>query len=250
MPTLAATANPYLDAYREALDHQRQHDGTFGLLTWDGKAQPSRSCSGCLRERRPGAGRRDLARTYSWAVPDDAALDAIAEHSPAGVVEIGAGGGYWAGLLRARGVDVIAYDPDPVAGYPHQGGARPGQNAETRWSNVSWSDVLLADHHAAAHHPDRALLLVWPSYDEPWTDQVLDLYEGGTVIYVGEAGGCTGTGRMHTLLGEEPYCWHGDVGEECNCGTDAARFEQVADVEIPQWAGLHDRLRVYRRIAA
>ena len=91
-----------------------------------------------------------------------------------------------------------------------------------------------------------------PSYDEPWTDRVLDLYAGDTVIYVGEgAGGCTGTGRMHALLGDEAYCWHDLPDAHCHCGVGtAARFKQVADVEIPQWWGIHDRLGVYRRLPA
>lgn len=240
-------ANPYLDVFNAAAAHQREHGG----LMLDG--QPWEMCVKCLVQGGDAAvyrGHHAAKRTYSWAVPNDEALAAIAEHSPAGVVEIGAGGGYWARLLRARGVDVIAYDPDPVVGYPHLGGARPGEDPGTRWSNVSWTEVLVADHHAAAHHPDRTLLLVWPSYDEPWTDQVLDLYAGDTVIYVGEgAGGCTGTGRMHTLLGQEEYCWHGELDVPCTCATgDDARFEEILDVGIPQWAGLHDRLGVYRRV--
>jgi hypothetical protein len=106
--------------------------------------------------------------------------------------------------------------------------------------------VLKGDHTCVIGHPDRTLLLVWPMMQE-WADQVLDLYAGDTVVYVGEgSGGCTGTDRMHAILGEERYCWHDDG--PCACPQDPARFEQVEDVEIPQWAGVHDRLSVYRRL--
>ena len=45
---------------------------------------------------------------YAWAIPDERALRICEAFSP--IVEIGAGAGYWARLLRDRGVDVAAYD--------------------------------------------------------------------------------------------------------------------------------------------
>lgn len=244
--------NEYLDHYLRALEHQAQHDERRH------QGRPDFYCFSCHDAGlgwRPHPGcdtegvRRGLQTHYSWAVPNDAALDAIAEHSPNGVVEIGAGGGYWAKLLRARGVDVIAYDPDPDGGTPNANG-QGGWHDGTRWS-----EVLLGDHTSVTGHPDRTLFLCWPSYDWAWTDQVLDLYEGSTVVYVGEGhGGCTGTERMHRLLGGESYCWHDaeDKAEGlCDCDTTtAARFKEVRGVEIPQWYGLHDSLHIYERVAA
>ncbi len=187
--------------------------------------------------------RRELAYVYSWAIPNDAALRTIAEHGP--VVEIGAGGGYWAKLLLEAGVDVVAYDPDPIGGGRREDGGYDGWHDGTRWS-----EVLVGDHAAVAAYPDRTLLLVWPSYELPWTDQVLDAYRGDTVIYVGEGGGgCTGTSRMHQILGGyDSGCWHyGD--DKCDCAPpEPARFKEVGEVEIPQWAGIHDRLFVHKRI--
>lgn len=233
------TSNPYLDAYRA----QAAHEAATGGLSSYRIGEPGQAEGYCYRatkcdECRP---RREQCYAYSWAIPDEAALTTIAEYGP--IVEIGAGGGYWAKQLRDRGVDVIAYDPDP-------GGGHYSRNDAKGWHDgTRWSEVLLGDHTAVAAHRDRSLLLVWPSYDDPWTDKVLDLYEGDTVIYVGEgSGGCTGTSRMHTLLGDPPYCWHGDVDEECTCSSEPARFSEVRSVEIPQWAGIHDTLRVFKRV--
>jgi tetratricopeptide (TPR) repeat protein len=53
-------------------------------------------------------GRDSLVRKYSWAIPDEEALATIGSYTP--LVEIGAGTGYWAALLRKRGADMIAYD--------------------------------------------------------------------------------------------------------------------------------------------
>src|SRR5712675_189481 len=67
---------------------------------------PGLSAALDLAERR-----RELASLFSWAVPNAPALEVLAAHAP--LVECGAGMGYWAALLRARGVDVLAYDAAP-----------------------------------------------------------------------------------------------------------------------------------------
>ena len=46
-------------------------------------------------DERPG-----LVQRFSWAVPSDDALDVIARYAP--IVEMGAGSGYWAHLMRER----------------------------------------------------------------------------------------------------------------------------------------------------
>ena len=90
----------------------------------------------------------------------------------------------------------------------------------------------------AAEHPNRTLLLCWPSYDEPWAAEAVDCYQGDTVVYVGEGvGGCTGDDRLHELFGE---------GLDDDASTSAL-FHRVDDVAVPQWGGLYDRLTVYRR---
>jgi hypothetical protein len=74
--------------------------------------------------------RMEYVARYAFGVPTEEALAAIAAVSPRGVVEIGAGSGYWAALLRDRGVRVEAYDiapePPPAAGAPARGGGRRG----------------------------------------------------------------------------------------------------------------------------
>jgi DNA mismatch repair ATPase MutL len=53
-----------------------------------------------------------LIGEYAWAVPDERALRIIKHFGDkcGGVVEIGAGLGYWGSLLRARGVTYTGYD--------------------------------------------------------------------------------------------------------------------------------------------
>lgn len=227
--------NPYLDHYFDQLAHQREH---MPRLLLD--SRPHEFCVECLVEHRLGQDPdpHGVKTRFAWAVPGAAALDAIERWSPNGVVEIGAGAGYWAGMLRARGVDVAAYDPAP-----------PG--VESAWhSGYEWSPVDAADHRVVTKHPDRTLLLVWPSYASGWTDEVVELFEGDTVIYVGESpGGCTGTSVMHQLLGNgDEGCWCFE--EPCTCPPVVPSLFEVAErVDIPQWWGLSDGLSVHRRVS-
>ncbi|MBZ9715322.1 class I SAM-dependent methyltransferase [Deinococcus multiflagellatus] len=150
--------------------------------------------------------REVLVRLYSWAVPDDAALITIAAQGP--VVEIGAGNGYWASLLRQRGVTVHAYDRAP-------------------WVNLH-TEVLVGEARRAADHPEATLLLCWPPYVLPMAAQALAAYQGDTVVYIGEGqGGCTADDAFHAQL--------------------AAQWRLVVEQEIPRWDGWHDHLWVYQR---
>ena len=55
--------------------------------------------------------RDELVKKYAWAVPTEASIEAIAALGP--IVEVGAGTGYWAWLLRQVGATVEAYDVAP-----------------------------------------------------------------------------------------------------------------------------------------
>jgi len=166
---------------------------------------------------RPRYGRESRVHRYAWAVPDDAALRIMAKHAP--IVEIGAGTGYWAALLRARGVDIVAYDKDPPDG---------GEGHPFHAARRAWTDVAVGGPEKAAEHPDRTLFLCWPPYDDPMAADCLREYRGDVVIYVGEGKhGCTADDTFHDMLAAD---WH-----------------LVRAHSIPQWAGVHDRLFVYRR---
>ena len=164
------------------------------------------------------ARRRELASLFSWAIPNDAALEVLARHAP--LVECGAGAGYWLALLRARGVDAIGYDH-----------ARPGRgNAYHRGSRGAWTRIdRLKSAAAARRHPERALLLCWPPYDDDAASyDVLRAYGGDVVIHVGERDeGATGSVRFHREL--------------------AVNWSLIEEVELPHWPRLQDRLMVYRR---
>ena len=186
-----------------------------------------------------------LLRRYGFAVPSRAALDLLAAHSPAGVVEIGAGTGYWARLLHEHGVDVVAYDlaPPPAEMNPWFAGQQP------------WYPVQQGTEQRVLDHPDRTLLLVWPTRNENWAADAAQLHlDGGGeyLVYVGEEpGGRTGDLRLHALLGLVDGCLacaYGVLTAPCTCGvTD--RWRLLQRLALPMWQGEDQRLYLFTRPA-
>jgi hypothetical protein len=163
--------------------------------------------------------RDNAVRRYSWAIPDDRALNMIAQFGP--IVEMGAGKGYWAGQLQSRGVDIIAYDAEPPTRFSGNLYCLPG----------SFFAVKKGLPPVLMRHADRALFLCWPDYNTPFAFDCLSHYKGSTVIYVGEShGGCTGSPAFHDKLEEEFEC----LGEYAN----------------PTWSFIHDGLTIWRRKCA
>jgi hypothetical protein len=130
------------------------------------------------------------------------------------------GTGYWLALLRLRGVDAIGYDH-----------ARPGPvNAYHRNDRGAWISIeRLKSAAAARRHPERALLLCWPPYDDDAASyDVLRAYRGDVVIHIGERDeGATGSVRFHREL--------------------ALNWTPAEELELPHWPRLQDRITVYRR---
>lgn len=204
--------NPYLEEFVA-------HHGAGVPAPWAVANEPNdywtRTSCDCPDHR--GA-RSHLTAKYAFAVPNEEALSAISAHGP--VVEMGAGAGYWARCLRERGVDVLAYD-------------RCGEDWRRWFPEVArrghmWTTVVESDVHVLRAISDRSLLLVWPNCNSSFATRALAAYAGNVVIYVGEGeGGCTADDRFHRLVG---------------------RFwEQIEEVAIPQWYGIHDWLSIYRR---
>jgi len=138
------------------------------------------------------------------------------------LLECGAGTGYWAALLRARGADVVASDPLPAGTVASEYHRDPV---------AAWTQVEPLDGVAAVRaHRDRALMLCWPPYDEDAASyDVLRAYRGEVVVHVGERDGGSGSLRFRREL-------------ELNW-----TLEEVVD--LPRWPRLEDRVHVLRRDA-
>ncbi|MGH3376427.1 MAG: hypothetical protein ACRDP6_16980 [Actinoallomurus sp.] len=118
-----------------------------------------------------------LAQRYSWAIPSPGDI-AWLTHVLAdrGLVEIGAGSGYWAWQAGQAGIDVIAYEPISASA-----------NAYT--DGIQYTLIRRDGPAAARRHPSRALLLCWPSHGDPWAANALHAYTGDLMIYIGQGQG-------------------------------------------------------------
>ena len=165
-----------------------------------------------IKEFRLFKHRTPCCMVFSWAVPTERALKFIGKHGP--VVEMGAGTGYWAGLLRAYGYDVLALDKEPY----------DNAQAKFQWSKVEKGvaeDLSKVD-------PARNLFLCWPPYASPMGYDALMHFKGKRVFYIGEGyGGCTGDDAFHELLEE--------------------RFVHEHTMLIPSWPAVHDSLTMWVR---
>jgi len=135
-------------------------------------------------------------RRYAYALPDEDLIRRIAADAP--IVEVGAGLGYWAWLLRQAGAEVRATDVRPPAQYYDAGGrlcttpsrrrGRPNEWCEPRpaWTLVEEADAAAA---AAAAPETAALLIVWPPYADPMAFDALRAFRGAVLWYVGEGRG-------------------------------------------------------------
>lgn len=161
-----------------------------------------------LSEERYG-----IVRKYSFAIPDDTALEIIASHAP--IVEIGAGSGYWAHLLRERGVDIIAYDK-VLKNNPYG-------------FNMTWTEIKYGTPGHLILHPDRSLLLCWPDYNDSFALRAIRKYPGDTIVYIGENyGGCNGNDKFFDEL-------------EIN-------WELIQEHLVNQWPGIHDSMKIFTRV--
>lgn len=160
--------------------------------------------------------RHAFRKEYSFAIPSKKAIEAIGKLSP--LIEIGAGTGYWAKLLQDVGADIKAFDIHP----PDTGGHHE------HFAPRTYARVLAGGPTQILEHPNRTLFLCWPPLSNPMAAACLDLYLGYHLVYIGEgSGGCTGDDHFHELLD--------------------ANWDEVQQVWIPQWPGIHDYCTIYRR---
>lgn len=180
--------NPYWEIVRHMPARADWHGaGRSPEGYWVGDVQVIR------RSHDAGLDRTSLCARYAWSIPSPGSVAWIANLAgERGVVEIGAGSGYWAWQLSQASVDVVAYDPHPV-----------GEDNKFA-KRGPYYPVRIGDESAAADHGDRALMLCWPSYCTDFAEQAVRAYPGDLLVYIGEGhGGCCADDGFFKLLDEE-----------------------------------------------
>ena len=177
---------------------------------------------------------------YAWAIPDERALRICAHFGP--LVEMGAGAGYWARLLRERGVIISAYDKDVDDDCKAAGvGVKP------------FTKIEKGGPEMLSLFPNATLLMIYPDDCEEQSDELtlsmasLQNYQGDTVIHVGEWLGSTLTLSMEGQ--ESPdnvYPWGRSTSPDFQIVMEAS-FHRVLQVTLPNWGSVRNVLTVWKR---
>jgi hypothetical protein len=196
-----------------------------------------------------------MTHTAGFVGPNQPALDSIAALSP--IIEVGAGTGYWAALLRHAGADVVAYDEQPPSL------SSVGTEIGNRFFNRQFTEVLRGDsiglfveqgsspsaQRPSTEHSHRALMMVFPESPahvdsgeyESWDARCVTAYHaagGQTVIYVGD--------REETTLKGGPYAWGETSSKELH-EVLAEKFKLSACVGLPNWPYVNSDVTVWTR---
>jgi hypothetical protein len=174
-----------------------------------------------LRARDNGTAR------YAWAIPDEKALTLLLALGP--LIELGAGCGYWASLLKARGGDIVAYDRIPPTDKSHSNGyCKRTEDKDNPVIGTTFMLVKKGQVKPLREHPHRTLFLCWPPYGDRFAATALRVYKGRRFAFVGEGdGGCTADENFFKQLENE--------------------WQEETTHNIPQWWAIHDCLTIYRR---
>lgn len=158
-------------------------------------------------------------REFSFAIPNREAINEIVKYSP--LIEIGAGSGYWAYLIRKNGGKIVAFDNEE----------RNRDWIEHRKSiffTGNWFDVKFGDENKIKKYPNHTLFLCWVELGGDYGLKALKLYKGKHLIYIGEfEGDCCATDKFFKYLNKH--------------------FKEIKEIDIPKWNGLHDWFVIYER---
>lgn len=146
---------------------------------------------------------------FGFAIPCAELLDALAQHQP--IIEIGAGSGYMAALMRARAIDVISTD-------------RQRQRYPFKFKHHDPMQLRLGARTAVLRYPSRTVFCSWPSLSLTWFRQALLVMGFGQRIIVVREEACAEESAWNYL---DRY------------------FDQEADIRIPAWPHMNDRAEVW-----
>jgi len=194
--------NPYLDDFRKMENLEDDTDFKQWMETngWDHYRDDlkdiEKDIEAWVEKRRS---RDEWVKQYAWAIPTEKAIQKLCDLSP--IVEIGAGTGYWASLVKQLGGEIVCYDKF--------------------LNHNKWFSVLQGGPEVLSKYPDYTLFLCWPPYATSLAFDCLKAYQGKHFVYVGEDdSGCTGCDDFHELRHKQ--------------------FVEIEEIKIPQYHGIHD----------
>jgi hypothetical protein len=205
--------NPYLEEWRAQLGRQRRREGTIQRLL---ERRQFKKLPTFRKYRKP------YQDKYSYAIPNEEALSTLSEFAP--LVEVGAGTGYWAWLLRQRGTDIICYDSSPPSPDSGQNQFHPRARC--------WSQVLEGDETVVDRHPERTLFLCWPPLRDSMAYRALARYRGNIFVGVFEAPQANGI--------------NGSTADDQFMNLLKQSWSLIRRVDLPHWELCWDALFVFQ----
>jgi len=168
---------------------------------------------------------------YTMAVPDPETVAFVARHLAPRAIEVGAGTGYWAWLMKQLLIDILAYDIAPPdrcttnsyhSPYDFETCTFLGKLRKT------FAPVQVGSPEVLKDHAERTLFLCWPPYRSPMAVQCLEHYAGWRLVYLGEG-----------------------LGDSCATSTFFDRLQkdwhEIEHHWPVQWYRINDRVAVYER---
>jgi hypothetical protein len=138
-----------------------------------------------------------LREKFAYSNLSPEMLERLGEYSP--LVELGAGNGYLAWLLRQKGCDIV-----PIDAFPVEEGKNWFFNTNVfslpTTEGKSFIEVKKGTSEALADYPNHTLLLCWPPINSMGKDALRD-FRGSTVIFVGNKKNC-GEPTFYKMLKE------------------------------------------------
>jgi hypothetical protein len=155
-----------------------------------------------------------LVKKFAWAIPNEEAIELICKYSP--IVEIGAGTGYWASLIKSNKGKIICFDK-------HNDGGNSYGHTFHHYNVYNGNESILHRMHHSMN-----LFLCWPPYDDDMAFNCIKTFKGKYLIYIGENSyGCTGNKAFFNEL--------------------RSNWKRIDSIDIPKWPGLYDCLTIYKR---
>lgn len=160
------------------------------------------------------ATRLKVISRFGFAIPS---LEVVSRIAQAGkIIELGAGTGYWSKLIANAGGDILSSDANVGENY----GFTIGSCFDVEKCEAS---------EFVQKHPDRDVLIVWPTYNADWAFRAAQaMCYGRTLFLIGEGhGGCTANSDLFEYLEQA--------------------FETIEFVQIPVWPCSHDFLGIFTK---
>lgn len=161
-----------------------------------------------------------MCEKYSWAIPDSTTIRILKHFCP--LIEIGAGKGYIAKLLKDEGADIVAFDREV--------------DKTSAWTKVKIGGPEKLSESAAA---GRNLFLCYPDEDSSMANPCLDDFIGDYVIHIGEL---ISTGQLSSP--QAPWGRTSSADFQISLMTD---FHCVLVYELPAFPFSRDCITVWKR---